>query len=97
MTIRATGKLSSKNQIVLPRKAREALRLQAGDVVEFVINERDQRVYLQGNMQTRTEQYFGAARGALSDKDIDVWLDKIRREWDSPALPPRYGDAKRSR
>jgi len=92
-----TGRLSRKNQIVVPRKAREVLRLQAGDQVQFVIDGHEQRVYLQGKPTTYTERYFGIARGLLPDTEVNTWLDNLRQEWDQRALPSLSARARKSR
>ena len=68
--------ISSKNQIEIPREAREALGVKAGDKVVFVV--RGGKVL----MLERPKSYEAAIRGmgrGLYPKD---YLDKERQSWE---------------
>jgi AbrB family looped-hinge helix DNA binding protein len=70
------AKLSSKNQIVIPRKAREALRLKPGDrIVVKVLG--DQIIVLE-----RPKSYRAAIRGLARGVYPRGYLKKERRSWD---------------
>ena len=53
----AEAKLSSKNQIVIPKDAREALGLKAGDKIEIVVRDRTLLLF------PRPKSYEAAIRG----------------------------------
>ena len=68
--------ISSKNQIVIPREAREALGVKAGDKVVFVV--RGGKVMV----LERPKSYEAAIRGmgrGLYPKD---YLEKERQSWE---------------
>jgi AbrB family looped-hinge helix DNA binding protein len=67
--------LSSKNQIVIPREAREALGLGPGDKV--IITVRGDRVLL---MQ-KPKHYHSAIRG-IAKRYPEQHLEKERQSWD---------------
>jgi AbrB family looped-hinge helix DNA binding protein len=71
----AEAKLSSKNQIVVPREAREALDLKPGDKLQFVL--RDRGVVLVQKAGSHRAALAGIARG-LYPKD---YLKKERNSW----------------
>ena len=68
-----TSTLTSKGQITLPREVREALRLQTGDVVDFVLGT-DGRVEVQ-KAGRRVEEVFGLlyqpSVAAADDRTVD--------------------------
>jgi AbrB family looped-hinge helix DNA binding protein len=68
--------LSSKNQIVIPRQAREALRLKAGDKL-LVIVRGDQVIVLQ-----KPKAHHSAIRGLLGGTYPDGYLQEERESWD---------------
>ena len=68
-------KISSKNQIVIPRLAREALKLKAGDRVMIVI--RGERVL----MLQRPESHRKALRGLGKGLFPSGYLAKERSSW----------------
>jgi len=72
----AEAKLSSKNQIVIPKEAREALGLKAGDKIEIVV--RDQTLL----MFPRPKSYAAALRGMARGLYPKGYLDKERDSWD---------------
>ena len=72
----AEAKLSSKNQIVIPKEAREALGVKAGDKIEIVV--RDRTVI----MFPRPKSYAAALRGIGRGLYPEGYLDKERDSWD---------------
>lgn len=67
--------LSSKNQIVIPREAREALGIKPGD--ELVVVVRGDRVILLQKPKSHHAAIRGLARGTYSAG----YLEKERRRW----------------
>jgi len=68
--------LSSKNQIVIPREAREKLGLKAGDQVEVVVKGRTMIVF------PKPKSYAAALRGIARGLYPEGYLDKERDSWD---------------
>jgi AbrB family looped-hinge helix DNA binding protein len=68
--------LSTKNQIVIPREAREALRLKAGDRILVVV--RGERVIVLQKPKSPHAAIRGLGRGVYSSGH----LRKERRSWD---------------
>jgi AbrB family looped-hinge helix DNA binding protein len=68
--------VSSKNQIVIPREAREALALRAGDKVLVVV--RGKRVLV----LQKPESHRAAIRGLASKGYPSRHLQKERRSWE---------------
>lgn len=68
--------LSSKNQIVIPREAREALGVKAGDKLLVVVRG-DRVIVLQ-----KPDAYHVAIRGLAKRTYPDGYLEKERRSWD---------------
>ncbi|MGD0201793.1 MAG: AbrB/MazE/SpoVT family DNA-binding domain-containing protein [Bryobacteraceae bacterium] len=60
-----TSKLSSKSQITVPRKAREALKVQPGDVVAYELEE--------GAVRLRRLEPFDAAFHAALSNTLEEW------------------------
>jgi AbrB family looped-hinge helix DNA binding protein len=71
----AEAKLSSKNQIVIPREAREALDLKPGD--RLVISAVGGRIIVMEKPKSHSAALAGIARG-LYPKD---YLKKERNSW----------------
>jgi len=71
----AEATLSSKNQIVIPREAREALNIKAGDKVVVTVVGR--RVIVLENPKSHREALAGIARGVYP-KD---YVKKERKSW----------------
>lgn len=59
----SVAKISSKNQVVIPKEAREVLRVKGGDEVIFVT--RQGGVYLLPKPKSFVEALRGRARGKL--------------------------------
>ena len=68
--------LSVKHQIVIPREAREALRLKPGDKL-LVVLRGDRVIVLQ-----KPKAHHSAIRGLTSRAYPDRYLRKERRSWD---------------
>jgi AbrB family looped-hinge helix DNA binding protein len=68
--------LSSKNQIVIPREARRALRLKAGDKVLVVV--RGDRVIL----LQKPKAFHEVLRGLAKDMYGQEYLLKERQSWE---------------
>lgn len=72
----ATATVSSKNQIVIPREAREALGLKAGDKVLVVV--RGKRVLVLEKPVSHRATLRGIARNAYPPEHIQ----KERQSWE---------------
>lgn len=72
----AQATVSSKNQIVIPREAREALDLKAGDKVLVVV--RGKRVLMLEKPASHRAALRGIARGVYPPKHIQ----KERDSWE---------------
>ena len=72
----AQAKLSSKNQIVIPREAREALNIKAGDKLQVVV--KDKMIYIYPTPKSWEKAIRGIARGVYPEG----YLEKERQSWD---------------
>ena len=72
----AEAKLSSKNQIVVPREAREALGVRAGD--KLIIAVRGNTVVI----MPRPKSWTHATRGLANKPYPEDYLRKERDSWD---------------
>jgi AbrB family looped-hinge helix DNA binding protein len=70
------AKLSSKNQIVIPREAREALGVKPGDDILVVV--RGENVLVLQNPKSHSAAIRGMARGVYTRRH----LKKERESWD---------------
>ena len=68
--------LSAKNQIVIPREAREALQVKPGDKLVVVV--RGDRVIV----LERPKSHHAAIRGLAHGKYSKSYLEKERQSWD---------------
>ena len=68
--------LSAKNQVVIPREARHALGLRAGDKLLAVV--RGARLIV----LQKPERHHGAIRGVAERPYPEGYLGKERRSWD---------------
>jgi AbrB family looped-hinge helix DNA binding protein len=68
--------LSSKNQIVIPREARQALQVKAGDKLIVVV--RGEKVIVLEKPKSHQAAIRGLARGAYSSAHVQ----KERQSWD---------------
>ncbi len=71
----AEAKLSAKNQIVVPREAREALQLKPGDKLLVVV--RGKRVIV----LQKPKEYHAALRGLARGVYPKDYLKKEREDW----------------
>ena len=69
------AKLSTKNQIVIPREARNALHLKPGDKIQVVV--RGDRVILLKKPTSHTDAIYGLGRGVYPAD----YLRKERDDW----------------
>ena len=74
-----TAKVSSKNQIVIPREIRDALHIEGGDSILFVI--RDGEVILWPRPRSFTEAMRGLHADVWDDVEIDRWIKEERQTW----------------
>jgi len=72
----ASATVSSKNQIVIPREAREALDLKAGDKVQIVV--RGKNVIL----LQKPASHRAAIRGIAAKAYPSQYLHKERQSWE---------------
>ena len=72
----AQATLSAKNQIVIPREAREALQVKPGDKLVVVV--RGDRVIVLQKPKSHHAAIRGAARGVYPHG----YLEKERQSWD---------------
>ena len=72
----AEATVSSKNQIVIPREAREALQLRAGDKILVVV--RGKRVLVLQKPKSHSAAVRGLARGAFPSRHVE----KERQSWE---------------
>lgn len=72
----AEATLSTKNQIVIPREAREALGVKPGDKLLVIV--RGEKVIIRQKPESQHEAIKGLSRGSYSDE----YLKKERRSWD---------------
>lgn len=70
------AKISSKNQVVIPREARKALRLRPGDKVLFVV--RGDRVLVLQKPKSHAVAIRGLAKGSYPKN----YLKKERESWE---------------
>ena len=69
----STAKMSSKNQIVIPREARDALELQAGD--RLLVRVRPDRVI---EMERVARDAAGELEGLLGSLGVGALWDELR-------------------
>lgn len=72
----AEATLSAKNQIVIPREARQALQLKPGDKILVVV--RGERVIILQKPKSHRSAIRGLARGVYSPDHVQ----KERQSWD---------------
>ncbi|MGD0437146.1 MAG: AbrB/MazE/SpoVT family DNA-binding domain-containing protein [Bryobacteraceae bacterium] len=72
----AEATLSSKNQIVIPREARDALGVKAGDKLLIAVH--DGMLIVMPRPKSFAKAIFGLARGTYPED----YLQKERESWD---------------
>lgn len=75
-----TSKLSSQNQIVIPKALRQMWSLKHGDIIRWVIDQ--SKAIVQPQPASWTENMSGLHKEIWRDVDVDKWLKKERRAWD---------------
>jgi antitoxin PrlF len=82
------AKVMSKGQVTIPKNVREALGIDVGDRVTFIVDGTDIRIMNSAvyAMKRLQEQMMGEAEkaGFTSEDDIAEWITKSRREDDAP-------------
>ena len=73
----AEATLSSRNQIVIPKAVREALKLKPGDKLIMSISSKEEVVILR-----KPESYSAAIRGIAKGVYPPDYLEKERADWD---------------
>jgi AbrB family looped-hinge helix DNA binding protein len=74
----ASVKMSSKNQIVIPREARECLGLRPGDRLDVRLEQ--ERIVLEKSTGDVSEALRGLLRGSFGG-DAEAYLAEERRGW----------------
>ena len=78
-----TAKMTSKGQITIPKKVREAFGFREGDVIQFQMAGPDE-------LTLRRQQIEGAAWGMLKDKipkrDVPVSIEEMKRAVEDSAV-----------
>lgn len=72
------AKLNSRNQIVLPKEAREAMEAKAGD--DILVVPHGDHVILMRRPESFTDALYGSAKG-LYQPDPDTYLKQERESW----------------
>jgi AbrB family looped-hinge helix DNA binding protein len=74
-----TVTLSSKNQIVVPKEAREKLRIGPGD--KLLVLTKDDRVVLIPRSKNFVSRMKGLHKDIWGDLDTDAYIDQERESW----------------
>lgn len=75
----ATSKLSSQNQIVVPKAAREMWNLKEGNIISWAVDKT--KATLQPRPESWTEYMSGLHKEIWKGVNIDKWLRKERKAW----------------
>ena len=73
-------RLSSKNQIVVPAKARKQLGLKPGDTL--LVHVREKSIVLIPEPEDYVESLRGLGKHVWADIDTDEWLRSERESWE---------------
>jgi AbrB family looped-hinge helix DNA binding protein len=73
------ARVSSKNQIVLPKTVRDALGVQSGDSVIFLVD--GDKVLIRSRPDSFTEAIAGLYKKIGDGKDPQQWLEEERASW----------------
>jgi AbrB family looped-hinge helix DNA binding protein len=76
----AVARITSKYQVVLPRAVREALELQVGEDVIFLID--GDTVLLRRRPASFTAALRGLHQEVWTGKDMEAWLHQERGPWE---------------
>lgn len=79
------SKVSSKNQVVVPKEVREALGIQDGDQIQWVIRQQGEVVVRKVEIQTVIYDFFQmmaeeAEKQGLTEDELLDELKKVREE-----------------
>lgn len=74
------ARISSKNQIVLPKAVREALDVHSGDTLLFLIV--GNMVMLRPRPASFADALAGLHKEVWAGVDLDKWLDEEREVWE---------------
>lgn len=79
------SKVSSKNQVVVPKEVREALGIQDGDQIQWVIRQQGEVVVRKVEIQTAIYDFFQmiaeeAEKQGLTEDELLDELKKVREE-----------------
>ncbi len=80
-----SAKLSSKNQIVIPKDARNKIGIQAGD--ELIVLVREDRIELVPRPKNYTHATLGLGRDVWKGIDAVDYVRGERREWKKKRRP----------
>jgi AbrB family looped-hinge helix DNA binding protein len=73
------ARISSKNQIVLPKEVREALGVHGGDSVIFLVD--GNKAIIRSRPDSFTEAIAGLYEEIGAGQDWQQWLEKERALW----------------
>jgi len=73
------AKISSKGQIVIPKKIREQLKLKEGD--EVVIYLMENGIVIKKKKKANLKELRGILAGKIDFKEAVKTLEELRREW----------------
>lgn len=76
-------KVSSRNQIAVPRAARERLNIKSGD--HLLVDVQDRTLILIPEPKSYTERLAGLGREIWEGIDTDAYLQAERGAWESSA------------
>ena len=71
--------MSRKNQIIVPREAREKLHLKAGE--QFLVLCKEDRIVLIPKPWSFVEKMAGLHREVWEDADVQAYLNDQRESW----------------
>jgi AbrB family looped-hinge helix DNA binding protein len=75
-----TARVSSKNQIVLPREVRDELGVKSGDELLFII--RDGEIVVRSRPASFAQVMRGLHKNIWADVEVEDWLARERSSWE---------------
>ncbi len=75
-----TAKVSSKNQIVLPREVRDELGVKSGDELLFII--RDGEIIVRSRPASFAQAMRGLHKNIWAGVEVEAWLARERSSWE---------------
>jgi AbrB family looped-hinge helix DNA binding protein len=72
--------LSTKGQVVIPRRIRRRLRLEPGE--ELTVEVRGEEILLRRSPRSWTDWGYGLGRHVWQGIDVDAYLRRERKSWD---------------